>query len=142
MFFKRIKIKKARLNLKNPIGNCGHHCDFCIYAELCGGCRSDYNNCSFAKVCKGGVCSNVICSNEKKIGGCYNCSELLQCSKDYYGKSNEYIAKATAIFISKYGEVKYTATLKIAIDSGLDYPKSFDKTGSVENALVLLEQFL
>jgi len=34
-------LKEARLSLANPVGYCGHHCNFCTH-KFCGGCRSDY----------------------------------------------------------------------------------------------------
>jgi hypothetical protein len=59
--------------------------------------------------------------------------------KGCYSKTHEYIAKATALFIKKYSEKCYTKTLKKAIESGKKYPKSFEKTGSVQKALEMLE---
>lgn len=134
-------VKEARVGI-NPISVCGHHCDYCFLGQWCGGCRSSYNCCSFATLYDDGICPNVRCAREKSFDGCYLCDELPQCQKGYYGNNNEYIAKATALFINKYGEDCYTATLKRAIESGENYPKTFDSSGSVENALDILEKYL
>jgi len=113
-------------------------------AKDCGGCRSDKNYCSYAGAFEDNKCPNVECCHEKGINGCYECDDLFSCKKGYYENENknEYVAKATALFIKKHGEECYTATLKKAIESGKEYAKSFDETGSVENALALLENYL
>lgn len=134
-------VKIARKGL-NPIGFCGHHCDYCFLGQWCGGCRSDYNCCSFATIFEDKTCPNAKCVREKKLNGCYECEELNNCEIGYYGKENEYIAKATALFIRQYGEDCYSKTLKQAIDAGLDYPKTFDETGGVEAALGMLVRYM
>lgn len=134
-------VKEARIGI-NPISYCGHHCDFCFLGQWCGGCRSDYNCCSFATLYKDKQCPNVKCAKERNLFACYQCNDLTDCKKGYYGQQNEYIAKATALFIKKYGEVCYTASLQKAIEAGLDYPKSFDASGSVENAFKMLEEYI
>lgn len=60
----------------------------------------------------------------------------------YYSRENEYVAKATALFIRKYGKEWYTVTLRRVMESDTNYPKSFDEEGSVEKALCLLESFI
>ena len=141
---KKIKsqlVSEARLGT-NPVSYCGHHCDYCFLGQWCGGCRSDYNCCSFAGVFADNQCPNVKCAKDKNLVGCYACEDLLDCHKGYYGKENEYIAKATALFIKKHGEDLYSKTLKSAVGKGLNYPKSFDETGSVQAALDLLESYM
>ena len=49
---------------------------------------------------------------------------------------------AENLYYKKHGADCYTDTLKKTIDSGENYPKSFDETGSVENALAILEKYL
>ena len=128
----------------DPVSFCGHHCTYCFLAADCGGCRTDMNYCSYAGAFEDKKCPNVECCREKGIDGCYECDDLFLCKKGYYENENknEYVAKATALFIKKYGKECYTAALKKAIDCGENYPKSFDEAGSVENALVLLEKYL
>ncbi|MEG0452411.1 MAG: hypothetical protein RR428_00710 [Coprobacillus sp.] len=133
--------KKAKIGV-DPISFCGHHCTYCFLTETCGGCRSSLNCCSFATLFEDNICPNVKCSTERKIDGCYDCIELMNCTIGYYGRKNEYIAKATAIFIHKYGKDVYTRTLSKAITDGNNYPKTFDETGSVEKSVQLLEKYL
>ena len=73
--------------------------------------------------------------------GCWFCTELDGCEKGYYGNQDEYVAKATAMFIRKHGKETYTEALRRAVEAGENYPKSFDAQGSVEAALRLLEQY-
>ena len=134
-------VKKARIGI-NPIGICGHHCDYCFLGQWCGGCRSGYNGCSFATLFKDNICPNVKCAKDNDLNSCYECNKLIDCQIGYYGKKNEYIAKATALFIKKYGEECYSKTLKTAINAGINYPKTFDESGSVIEALKLLEKYL
>ncbi len=133
-------VRNARAGI-DPVSVCGHHCDYCFMGQWCGGCRSDYNCCSYATICPDGKCPNVVCAAEHKYDGCYDCPELMSCKKGYYSNENEYAAKATAAFIHKYGKEEYTKTLKKAIESGMAYAKDLDMTGSVEDALKLLEQY-
>lgn len=133
-------VHDARVGV-NPVSYCGHHCDFCFYGPWCGGCRSSYNCCSFATLFDGDTCPNVACAKVRRLGGCYECADLDECDKGYFGRENEYIAKATALFIKKHGEDCYTSTLKRAIEAGEDYPKTFDASGSVESALGILEGY-
>lgn len=141
---KKIKaelVARARNGI-NPVGGCGHHCDYCFMAQWCGGCRSDYNCCSFAVLFEDKKCPNVKCAEEKNLEGCFACPDLLSCKQGYYGVEKEYIAKAAALFIQKYGQECYTETLKKAIGNGEEYAQSFDEQGSVEGALKLLEKYL
>jgi hypothetical protein len=134
-------VKQARKGI-NPIGICGHHCDYCFLGQWCGGCRSGYNCCSFATIFEDKICPNAKCANEKNLTGCYECDNIDNCEIGYYGNKNEYVAKATALFIKKYGEANYSKTLKKAIDAGENYPKTFDGAGSVNGALQILEKYL
>ena len=134
-------VKKARQGI-NPVGICGHHCDYCFLGQWCGGCRSGYNCCSFATLFEDKICPNVKCVKEKKLVSCYECPIIEDCKIGYFGQKDEYIAKATALFVKKHGEKCYSKTLKQAIDSGENYPKTFDATGSVNGALELLEKYI
>lgn len=140
---RRIKaewVKAARAGV-DPVSVCGHHCDFCFLGQWCGGCRSGYNCCSFATISPDGICPQVKCADEKGLEGCWLCTELDGCAKGYYGNQDEYVAKATAMFIRKHGKETYTEALRRAVEAGENYPKSFDAQGSVEAALHLLEQY-
>lgn len=134
-------VKEAREGIES-VGYCGHHCDHCFLGKFCGGCRSDYNCCSYALLFDDKKCPNVTCAKSKNLNGCYECSKLVDCKKGYYSNENEYVAKATALFIKEYGLECYKNTLKKAIDSNVNYPKDFDATGSVDKALELLKKYV
>lgn len=133
-------VSQARCGI-NPVGYCGHHCQFCFLAKWCGGCRSSYNCCSFATLHDGNTCPHVSCAKSRNLNGCYECEDLSGCNKGYYEREAEYVAKASALFIKRYGEDCYTATLKQAIKAGVNYPETFDSSGSVKNALAIFEKF-
>lgn len=133
-------VKKGRVGV-NPVAYCGFECTTCFFGEWCSGCRSEYNCCSFATISQGGVCPQVSCCKERGHDGCWECSELEGCTKGYYGQKDEYFCKAAAMYIRAHGEQAYVCALEAARASGLNYPKSFDATGSVMGALEMLERF-
>lgn len=133
-------VQEAREGM-DSVSVCGHHCDYCFLGQWCGSCRSDYNCCSFATLFEDKKCPNVKCAGEKGYDGCYDCPELESCQKGYYGKKDEYAAKATALFIRKHGKEQYGETLNRAILQGLQYAGDLDAAGSVEEALKLLETY-
>lgn len=126
----------------DPVSVCGHHCDHCFLGQWCGGCRSDYNCCSYATLFPDGVCPNVRCALGKGLEGCYACGELDSCATGFYGLENQYAAKATAMFLRKYGKDIYSQTLSRAIAEGLAYAQDLDAAGSPEAALALLENHI
>lgn len=138
---KKELVADARAGI-DPVSICGHHCDFCFLGEWCGSCRSTYNCCSYATLFEDKRCPNVVCSDQKRLDGCYACPELESCEKGFYGLKDQYAAKATALFIKKYGNAMYTETLKKAIEQGLKYADSLDAAGSAPAALELLEKYI
>lgn len=138
---KKALVARAREGV-DPIGVCAHHCDHCFMGQWCGGCRSSYNCCSFATLFPDGICPNVRCAFGKGLEGCYACDQLESCTVGFYGNDNQHAAKATALYIRKYGKETYRQTLSQAIARGLAYAKDLDDTGSPEAALALLEEHM
>jgi len=134
-------VNKARENT-NPNGYCGHHCDFCFLKQWCGGCRSEYNCCSYATLYEDGVCPNVSCAKEKGLNSCGFCEDLLTCDKGFYGNEVVHATKAKALFIKNHNEDCYVNTLKRAMDSDENFAKIFDESKSVESAYKMLESYL
>ena len=122
------------------IGYCGNHCAYCFY-DKCPGCRSKNPYCSYATLFADCKCPNVTCCKEKKIEGCWQCSNLESCSVGFFS-SGENDAKAYALFIKKYGKEKYTEVIGRVHTAGYDYPKSFKKINDVDRIYKILEQFL
>jgi hypothetical protein len=104
----RIKNKLCKSARKgvDPVAYCGLSCNHCFLGEWCGACRTEYNVCSFATIFEDKRCPNAVCCMEKKIDGCYGCSELEDCTKGFYTPGNDGAnsAKAQAMFIRKYGK--------------------------------------
>lgn len=122
------------------IAYCGHHCAFCYYTD-CSGCRSENPSCSFANLFEDKKCPNVTCCISKGISGCYECDELLECDYGFYSRKEEQVAKATALFIQKYGLAKYDESLSKAILCGIKYPDHFNNLSSVQDMISLLERY-
>lgn len=138
---KRELVQEAREGL-DPIAYCGFSCDHCFLGQWCGGCRSGYNCCSFATISEGGVCANVSCCQEKGFDGCWECNELEKCGKGYYSNTNEYMAKASAMFIRRYGKEKYIPMMERAEANGIREAEDWNKEGNCEKVLELMERFL
>ena len=97
--------KNARKGM-DPVAYCGLSCNHCFLGEWCGFCRTEYNVCSFATLYEDKRCPNVVCCMEKNIDGCYECSELEDCTKGFYATDNDGAAsaKAQAMFIREYSK--------------------------------------
>ncbi len=107
----RIKNRLCKIARKgvDPVAICGLSCNHCFLSEWCGGCRTEYNACSFATCSEGRICPNVKCCNEKNIDGCYECSELETCEKGFFTPSNDgaNAAKAQSLYVRKYGKKEF-----------------------------------
>ena len=123
------------------IAYCGHHCKFCFYKQ-CSGCRSDNPSCSYAELFEDKKCPNVTCCVIKGLTGCYDCAELSSCTYGFYSRKEEQVAKATAIFVQKYGLEKYDRALEKAIQEGIRYPEQFNKLNTVQDMVQLLENYV
>lgn len=134
-------VKGAREGV-DALAYCGFSCNHCFLGQWCGSCRSDYNCCSYATLFEDGVCPQVACCREKGLYGCWECDELEGCKKGYYSIENEYLCKASALFIRKHGRDDALRMLEYATKGGTQNEKTFDKAGSVDNALALMEKAL
>ncbi len=133
-------VKTARMDL-DPIGYCGHHCDFCFLGEWCGGCKSDYNSCSYATISENGICANVKCATEKGLENCSFCNDLLLCKKGFYQTDAVYSTKAKALFYKNYSKDFYTKTLKKAMNDKT-FEDDFNKSESIESAYEILKGYI
>lgn len=108
---RKIKNKLCKIARKgvDPIAYCGFSCNHCFLGQWCGGCRTEYNVCSFATCSPDGVCPNTKCCKEKGVDGCWECSEIKECTKGFYVPENDgaNAAKAQALFIGKYGKKEF-----------------------------------
>ncbi|MBO6165697.1 MAG: DUF3795 domain-containing protein [Eubacterium sp.] len=139
----RIKDRLCKMARKgvDPVAICGLSCNHCFLGEWCGGCRTDFNTCSFAIYFEGRICPNVKCCNEKNIDGCYECSELEICEKGFYVSSNDgaNAAKAQSLYIRKYGKKEF-----LKIQARLHEKYEFEKVQEIlgqdyKEALQILE---
>lgn len=138
---KRALVAEARKDL-DPICYCGFHCDFCPYTPYCGGCRSNYNGCSYATLFEDGRCPNEKCCNEKGYYGCWECPELDGCEKGFFSKTDEFFAKASSIFLRRHGREALVHMLTASREKYGPDAREFEKAGSVEAALTQMESFL
>ena len=138
---KAAKVAEARAGI-DPVGVCGHHCDHCFLGQWCGGCRSDYDCCSFAGVCAGGKCPNKTCAAEKGLSGGYACPELDNCAKGYFGAEDGYTAKAASTFMRECGKQALGNALDVIRQNGMDDTNALRQTGSFDAAMKLLRDQL
>ncbi len=138
---KRNMVNKARENL-DPFAFCGIHCDYCFLSEWCGGCKSDYNVCSYATICKDGICPNSACAKKRGLEHCAYCSELLTCEVGFYSSDSAAATKAKALFIKNYGKECFENTSKKAWKSSTCFERKLDASESIEVAYKMLEKFI
>ena len=126
----------------DPVAICGLSCNHCFLGEWCGGCRTEYNTCSFAIYSEGRICPNVKCCNEKNIDGCYECSEIETCEKGFYISSNDgaNAAKAQSLYIRKYGKKEFLK-VQARLHEKFDFEKAQEILGQdYKEGLQILEE--
>ncbi len=140
----RIKNRLCKIARKgaDPVAICGLSCNHCFLGEWCGGCRTEYNTCSFAIYSEGRICPNVKCCNEKNIDACYECGEIETCEKGFYVPTNDgaNAAKAQSLYIRKYGKKEF-----LKVQTRLHEKYEFEKTQEIlgqdyKEALRILEE--
>ena len=137
---KHALVAEARAGL-DPIAYCGFHCDHCFLGEFCGGCRGDYNCCSYATICPDGICPNLSCCKQKGFDGCWECGELDECRKGYFQADDGYMAKAAALYIRKHGKEKYAKAHDAMVAAGIDIAKSIEGTPDVDKVLAVYARY-
>ena len=127
---RRIKNELCRKARKgtDPVAYCGLSCYHCFLMAWCGGCRTVYNTCSFAKVCPEGRCPNAVCCGQKGIDGCWDCDLLETCEKGFYVPTNDGAgaARAQALYIRKHGKKAF-----LKVQDRLHARFDFDKVQEV-----------
>lgn len=141
----RIKNKLCKIARKgvDPISYCGFSCNHCFLGQWCGGCRTQYNVCSFATCSPDGVCPNAKCCKENNYDGCWECDKIRNCTKGFYAPESDgaNAAKVQALFIRKYGKKGF-----LEIHDKLHQKYEFSKTQEIisqdlEEGLEFLENF-
>ena len=134
-------VERARKGV-DMIAYCGLSCNHCFLGEWCGGCRSVFSCCSYGAYVGTGKCPNIRCCEEKGLGGCYECNEIMSCTKGFYTPDNDGAAasKAQALFIKKHGKGDF-----LKAHDTLHQKYSFEKTQeilgqNVEEGLRILEE--
>ena len=135
-------IKRIRENTEQ-IAPCGFHCVHCYFTQWCAGCRSTCNACSYATVFDDNMCENMRCSQNRGYDGCYECPDLKDCKKGFYGNNEEGDgAKASALFIAKYGKKTYDEALAKAMSTGDEYMNALNACPTVEDRVELLGKYI
>ena len=140
----RIKNRLCKIARKgvDPVAVCGLSCNHCFLGEWCGGCRTEYNACSFATSSEGRICPNVKCCEEKNLDSCYECSELETCEIGFFVASNDgaNAAKAQSLYIRKYGKKEFLKVQTI-LHEKYDFQKVQEILGQdYKKALRILEE--
>ena len=137
------KAEEARKGI-NPIGVCGLYCDCCSIKLKCNGCRGD-NSFSLAGLKEhNGICPNVKCAKEKGLTGCWECNDILVCKKGFYARKRVSFAKASVLFIKKYGEKSFLKTVNyiFSIDEETGHYFLSPQYGNINSKFELLEKYL
>ena len=140
----RIKNQLCKIARKgaDPVAICGLSCNHCFLGVWCGGCRTEYNTCSFAIYSEGRICPNVKCCNEKNIDGCYECGEIETCEKGFYVSSNDgaNAAKAQSLYIKKHGKKEFLK-VRTRLHEKFEFEKAQEILGQdYKEALRILEE--
>ena len=140
----RIKNRLCKIARRgvDPVAICGLSCNHCFLGEWCGGCRTEYNTCSFATCSEGRICPNVKCCNEKNIDGCYECREIETCEKGFFAPSNDgaNAAKAQSLYIRNYGKKEFLK-VQTRLHEKYDFQKVQEILGQdYKEALRILEE--
>lgn len=136
------KLAKDARNGVDPVAYCGFSCNHCFLGQWCGSCRTEYNICSFATIFENKTCPNVECCRQKGLDGCYECDEIMDCTKGFYTPDNDgaAAAKAQALYIRKYGKKEFLKCHDILHETH-DFAKTQEILGqSVENGLEIMEK--
>lgn len=139
------EIVKAAKKETDMVAYCGFYCNNCFLGEWCGGCRSAFCCCSYGTLYEKGICPNVLCCQEKSIDGCYECDELENCTKGFYGPDNNDASacKAQGLFIKKHGKEKFKSVHDKLCKQYEDSKAMQDALGkSVEEGLKILEEYM
>lgn len=135
-------IKRVRENTEQ-IAPCGFHCVHCFLSQWCGGCRSACNTCSYATLSEDNICDNMRCTRERGYDGCYECPDLKDCQKGFYGLTDGgVIAKGYALFIAKYGKKTYDEAMAKAMSTGDQYTNALDACPTADDRVVLLGKYI
>lgn len=138
------EIVRAARTGTDPTAYCGLSCDHCFLGQWCGGCRSDFNCCSYGTLYEKDVCPNAACCKENGLDGCYDCAEILTCEKGFYTKDNDgaAAAKAQALFIHKHGKEEFFK-LQNVMHKARDFKKIQEILGqNTQEGLRILEGFM
>lgn len=138
----KAEIVESARNGVDMIAYCGFSCNHCFLGEWCGGCRSVFSCCSYAAYVGTGKCPNIQCCEDKGLDGCYECNEIMSCTKGFYTPDNDGSAasKTQALFIKNHGKEAF-----LKVHDALHQKYSFEKIQeilghSVEEGLNILEE--
>ena len=140
----RIKDRLCQIARKgvDPIARCGLSCNHCFLKDWCGGCRTAYNTCSEAMNNSEKVCLNTSCCMEKQFDGCYECDQIVDCRKGFYGYDDVNAVKAMALFARKHGKKELLKTMD-RLRKEYEFEKTQEVLGNdLEEGLKILERHM
>ena len=111
--------------LIDSIAYCGLICKLCFRSEKCYGCKSTNNECD--NNLSDESCFQKECCISKGFSGCWECSDLENCSKGIFSLDNYSKVKAFALFIQKNGtDILINAVINnmkkgLSVKKGKDY---------------------
>lgn len=121
------------------IAACGLACSYCFFTS-CPGCEKEECKCTYAYWQSDHICPNVKCAHGKGLAGCYDCEKLEECSYGFYGAGNK-SAKASSLFIKKYGKENLVKAIERMNGLDLNWNKVLESEKDVAGALKVLESY-
>jgi hypothetical protein len=111
--------------LIESIAYCGLICRLCFRAQECSGCKSPVNLCEHN--CADEGCYQKNCCERQGFAGCWECSQLADCTEGIYSLGEMSKIKAFAICIQQDGAKAFAAYVLrneqrgISVEKGKDY---------------------
>jgi hypothetical protein len=112
-------------NIENSIAYCGLICKLCFLREKCDGCKTLSTQCRHDHSDQG--CYNKQCSQEKRLDGCWECSELETCHNGIFEAGDYSKIKAFSLYIQGNGKKHFiqkimaNETKGLSVEKGKDY---------------------
>ena len=115
------------MQLMDSIAYCGLICKLCFRAQECDGCKTPKNLCE--KNCADDGCFQKQCCEQKGYHGCWECTELRDCTEGIYSLGEMSKIKAFALCIQQDGMQAFAAYVLRNEAAGLSVEKGRDYDG-------------
>jgi hypothetical protein len=117
------------MEIQSSIAFCGLICRLCFLAAQCDGCKTANNRCERNLSDEG--CFQKSCCQQKGLDGCWQCSDLKDCTQGIYSQGEYSKIKAFALCIQQDGMDAFAADVMRNEAAGLSVEKGRDYDGKL-----------